>query len=73
MGPLKGQSHVIFRPENNFDKYKYSAFNKSIDNLPSHLTHILFSNGFNQNITNLPTHLTYLIFGNKFSKREFGR
>jgi uncharacterized protein YacL (UPF0231 family) len=45
-----------------------SLFNKSVDKLPSILTHITFGFSFNKSVDNLPPKLTHLIFGYWFNK-----
>ena len=46
----------------------YSRFNKSVDNLPSNITHIFFSGYFDKPVDNLPSDLTHLFFGHEFSQ-----
>ena len=45
-----------------------SVFNKSVDNLPNNLTHIIFGYCFDQSVDNLPNKLTHLTFGFRFNK-----
>lgn len=44
-----------------------SSFNRSVDELPSTLTHLCLSDHFNLPIDQLPPKLTHLIFGYKFN------
>lgn len=46
-----------------------SKFNKSVDLLPSNLTHIKFGYSFNQRVDNLPFLLEWLEFGYSFNQR----
>jgi hypothetical protein len=45
------------------DCLNFSYFDKSVDNLPNNLTHIIFGYFFNQKVDNLPKNLTHLTFG----------
>ncbi len=45
-----------------------SKFNKSVDLLPSTLTHIKFGYSFDKEVNNLPYHLEWLEFGNNFNQ-----
>lgn len=49
-------------------KYAESKFNKSVDLLPSNLTHIKFGYSFNQPVENLPFELIWLEFGFLFNQ-----
>ena len=57
---------IIFN-EDKTDKFKYSKFNRSVDHLPSTVTHIIFGSGFNRPINKLPRSITHLTLGFNFN------
>ena len=57
-----------FRITYNYHYFISSQFNRSVDNLPQNITHIIFGDQFNQCVDNLPSYLTHLTFGCKFSQ-----
>jgi hypothetical protein len=68
---------IIF--EQDYNKYEYSKFNKSINNLPNSITHLTLGFEFNQPVghqgcedinchRNLANSITHLTFGTKFNQ-----
>ena len=58
---------IIFEENNN--KNGFSKFDKSVDNLPNSLTHLIFGRCFNQSVDNLPSKLTHVTFGHFFDQK----
>lgn len=52
---------IIFNED--LHKDQYSKFNKSVDSLPSSLTHLTFGYYFDQLVDKLPSSITHLTFG----------
>ena len=52
-----GTKIIIFKDD--YYEMMYSIFNKSVDNLPSSLTHLTFGYRFDQKVDNLPSSLTH--------------
>ena len=49
-------------------RYEYSKFNKSVNNLPTSLTHLTFGCSFDKEVNVLPESITHLTFGEKFNQ-----
>lgn len=66
------RNHALVLPRNIKRIRFVDSFNRSVDNIPSTVTHLIFGFHFNQYINGcIPTSVTHLIFGNNFNKSIF--